>query len=206
MRTCSAGGFPYAALFLQKNPPSQLEKYFWTRAAFVKGCQVPFMSVCSSAGSVSSSTSMISTTGWNCWQCWVLWKAWSSCGHCLTLEVCSKPVVDAQIALQAAPVSNTFLMGVTCQLKESVHGSVRLSEQGQLHGNLVSCLEHVWTLFVQGWLNFASAFTPFWAKTTWSGELGLSREALLHIGNEQGPVTWNAAVLGTQLLHRETAH
>lgn len=44
MRTCSAGGFPYAALFLQANPPSQLEKYFWTRAAFVEGCQVPFIS------------------------------------------------------------------------------------------------------------------------------------------------------------------
>lgn len=56
MRTCSAGGFPYAALFLQKNPPSQLEKYFWTRVAFVKGCQVPFMSVCCLA--VFSSTPM----------------------------------------------------------------------------------------------------------------------------------------------------
>jgi len=58
MRTCSAGGFPYAALFLQANPPSQLEKYFWTRAAFVEGCQVPFISVCCSAVSAFSSTSM----------------------------------------------------------------------------------------------------------------------------------------------------
>lgn len=149
--------------------------------------------VCLLLGSVQQH-SHVSTTGWNCWQCWVLWKARSSCGHCLTLEVCSEPAVNAQIAPQAAPVSNIFLMGVTCQLKESVHGAVRLSEQGQLPGNLVSCLEHIWTLFVQGWLNFASAFAPFWAEMTWSGELGLLREAPLLIGDEQGPVIWNAAI------------
>lgn len=135
----------------------------------------------------------VSTRGCSSWQHWVLWKAWPSCGHCLTLEVCSKPMVKAQTAPQATPVSNTLLMGITCRLKDSVHRAVRLSEQGQLPGNLMSCPEQIWILFVQGWLNFASAFAPFWAKTSWSEELGLLREVLLLTGGEQGPVTWNAA-------------
>lgn len=42
MRTCSAGGFPYAALFLWENPPSQLEKQFRSRRASVRGHRVLF--------------------------------------------------------------------------------------------------------------------------------------------------------------------
>lgn len=42
MRTCSAGGFPYAALFLWENPPSQLEKQFCSRSASVRGHRVLF--------------------------------------------------------------------------------------------------------------------------------------------------------------------
>lgn len=33
MRTCSAGGFPYAALFDRKSSPSQLENKSWSRIA-----------------------------------------------------------------------------------------------------------------------------------------------------------------------------
>lgn len=152
MRTCSAGGFPYAVLYLTERILHHNCKRSFGLEQFCRRLLVPPVSVW--AGAVHRSVVMLGRGNSrfprsDCDGCWILWKTWP-CWEYRLSPCCLAKKGDNCIKFypQAAPVWNISLTWVTCFCKESMCRGIHLrSGLGQLPGacgTLRNTFEPLW--------------------------------------------------------------